>query len=168
MPAEGTTLADALVTLLGEHAGTWSGTAAELHALLPGHAVDAVRLAKALTQAAGDLTAAGITIERKRQAGTGARILALTLGADLQGAWSPMTVDAPAPAAAPEDERQAVTVSAPASAVTIAPAGTTETIEHPDRPRLPCPTCGSSNWTWRQTARRRASRWYCPTCEPQP
>jgi hypothetical protein len=143
-----------LVALLDEHAGTWSGSAAELHELLPGHAADAVRLAKTLTRAADELTAAGITIERKRQAGTGARILVLTCQVDQPAA---VTVDAPA---------SVVTVEGGRAAVTIRQAAPTPT--QPNRPLLACPICRGSDWGWHQSNRRRASRWLCSTCNPQP
>jgi predicted RNA-binding Zn-ribbon protein involved in translation (DUF1610 family) len=154
----------ALNELLDQHASVWSGTAAELHVLLPAHAADAVRLAKALTRAGEDLTAAGITFERKRQPGTGARVLVLTRQIVQRAAAVGVTVSVASVGVAPEGERDTVTMTAPATAVTVIPA-TSAPIKHPDRPLYSCPTCGGKEWRWRHTPRRRASRWLCPTCE---
>jgi hypothetical protein len=154
-----------LVTLLTAHARGWSGSAAELHALLPGHAADPARLAKALTQAVGDLTAAGVLIERKRQPGTGARIIVLTRQAEQPPT---VTAGAPASAATVEDGRDPVTVTAPIGAVTLPPgiAPAVATPNQPGRPLLACPICRGSDWAWHQSNRRRASRWVCSACEP--
>ena len=190
---ERATFVGAIVTLLHEHAGTWSGTAAELHALLPGHAADAPRLAKALTQAVDDLAAAGITIERRRQPGTGARILVLTREAEQPAAAGGVTVGLASIASSPATSRDAVTVNAPIVAVTVTTAvGTamldaqhdtvtlspaqaavtlpadTDAPEHADRPLLPCTICGGRDWRWHPSIRRRASRWCCSSCDPQP
>ena len=190
---ERATFVGAIVTLLHEHAGTWSGTAAELHALVPGHAADAVRLAKALTQARGDLTAAGITFNRRRQPGTGARIIVLTREAEQPAAAGGVTASLVPIARSPDASRDAVTVNAPTFAVTVTTAvGTAmpdaqhdtvtlspaqaavtlpanaDTLEHPDRPLCPCPTCGGRDWCWHPSIRRRASRWRCSFCDPQP
>jgi hypothetical protein len=61
----------------------WSGTAADLLALLPDAAPDATRLAKRLNGMAAELGAAGVVIERERQARTGTRRLVLRLAADV-------------------------------------------------------------------------------------
>jgi len=157
----------ALVTLLTAHARGWSGSAAELHALLPGHAADPTRLAKALTQAADGLTAAGILIERKRQAGTGARIIVLTCRAEQPAA---VTVGTPVSAVTAEGARDAVTITPLIAAVTLPPgiAPAAATPNQPDRPLLACPICSGRDWRWHQSARRRASRWVCSTCETRP
>jgi hypothetical protein len=57
----------------------WSGTTSELLTMVPGAAADGTRLARRLTDAAADLAAAGVTVERRRQPGTGARLLVLRL-----------------------------------------------------------------------------------------
>ena len=73
-------LARALLALLGEHGGAWSVTAGDLLALVQDTAADATGLAMRLGEAEGDLAAAGVMVERRRQAGTGARVLVLRLG----------------------------------------------------------------------------------------
>ena len=69
-----------MVALLLDHGGAWQGTAGELLALVPGAAADATRLAVRLGATEGELAAAGITVQRHRKPGTGARMLALRLG----------------------------------------------------------------------------------------
>jgi hypothetical protein len=164
------TLAAALVTLLEQHAGAWSGSAAELHALMPGHAADPTRLAKALTQAADDLAEAGILIERKRQPGTGARTIVLTRQVEQPSSAAAVTAGHPASTATVEGNWDAVTVTALIAAVTLPPgiAPAVATPSQPDRPLLACPICRGRAWRWHQSARRRASRWVCSTCNPQP
>ena len=73
--------AASVATMLVDHGGTWSGTAAELLALVPCAAADATRLAVRLSEAEGELAAAGVTVQRRRQAGTGRRLLVLRLDA---------------------------------------------------------------------------------------
>jgi hypothetical protein len=75
-----TDLAASLTTLLRQHGGAWQGTITALLTLLPGTAADATRLARRLTDAADALAAAGVQIERRRQAGTGRRVMVLRLG----------------------------------------------------------------------------------------
>ncbi len=136
----------AVLALLTLHGGAWSGTTADLNALLPGIAPDATRLGKLLTDAADDLAAAGITIERRRQPRTGARIMTLTRRAD------------PLPATTPE-------VTLRAAAVTLRVASTSKAGSPlPERPLFACPACGSRQWWWRSTLRRSASRWCCVPC----
>lgn len=65
-------LASAMARLLGAHGGRWEGTAGDLLALLPRVAPDATRLARRLANA-------GMSIARRREAGTGRRVLVLTL-----------------------------------------------------------------------------------------
>jgi hypothetical protein len=160
----------ALVMLLSARARRWSGSAAELHALMPGHAADPTRLAKALTQAADDLAEAGITIERKRQPGTGARIIVLTRQVEQPSSVAAVTAGHPASAATAEAARDPVTLPALIATVTLPPgiAHAVATLNQPGRPLLACPICRSSDWAWHQSARRRASRWVCSTCNPQP
>jgi hypothetical protein len=87
-------LASGLVGFLGEHGGRWEGTAGDLLALLPGAAHDATRLAKRL--AGDDVAAAGILIERRRDAGTGRRVLLLDLR-KRESQTTPIGCDATAP-----------------------------------------------------------------------
>jgi len=113
------------------------------------------------------LAAAGILIERKRLAGNGARIIVLTLRVEHLAAGTART---PSSAATAEAARDPVTVTAPIAAVTLPPsiAPAAATPNQPGRPLLACPICRGSDWAWHQSARRRASRWVCSTCEPQP
>jgi len=66
-----------IVALVRQHGGSWQGCARDLLALLPDAAPDATRLAKRITEAACDLAAVGVVIERRREAGTGRRVLVL-------------------------------------------------------------------------------------------
>jgi len=84
-------LAQTVVALLGDRDGGWSGTATDLLALLPGIAADAIRLARLLVNAGADLAAAGVTVQRRREAGTGRRLLALRVG----GVPSPLRARGP-------------------------------------------------------------------------
>jgi hypothetical protein len=138
----------AVLALLACHGGTWSGTMADLHALLRATAPDATRLGKLLTTAADSLVAGGITIERQRQPGTGTRFIVLTRRAD------PLTEAPPGVTlAVPGVTLPAPAVSKPAPAL-------------PERPLFACPACGSREWWWRATLRRSASRWCCAGCVP--
>jgi hypothetical protein len=66
----------------------WSGTASSLLTLVPGVAPDATRLSRLLVLLADDLAAAGVLVERRRQAGTGQRVLTLLAdGADARPGW---------------------------------------------------------------------------------
>ncbi len=81
MATDGATarVAAAIVTFIGEH-GEWTGEVAALMRLLPaGVAPSASYLSRRLNLAAPDLAAAGVVVERRRQAGTGARVLRLRL-----------------------------------------------------------------------------------------
>ena len=63
----------------------WSGTTSELLTMVPGAAADGTRLARRLTDAAADLAAAGVTVERRRQPGTGARQVGKSVDSDENG-----------------------------------------------------------------------------------
>lgn len=64
----------------------FEGTTADLLALMPDAAADATRLAKRLGGMASELAAAGVVLERRREAGTGRRVVTLRLAAEWKAA----------------------------------------------------------------------------------
>lgn len=148
----------AVKLLIAGHGGTWEGTAAELHGLLPDLAPDPTRLSKILGQTVDELTAAGIVFLRRRVPKTGTRLLALSLA------------HTPVPRGVTLDGRVPETTASDGNVVP-ATSGLTQ-VDLPgdarsERPLLPCPTCSGRDWRWHQSHRRRASRWCCAICESQ-
>jgi hypothetical protein len=126
-----------VAALLTRRGGAWQGTAAELLALLPGVAADATRLSVRLGEAAGELAAAGLVIERRRKAGTGARELALRLG---------------------EAQLVSGATQGPGEGVTLA-NGSTETATNSDiRPAEAAPILGERDMVLRRVALGEALR----------
>ena len=167
-------LARALLALLGEHGGAWSVTAGDLLALVQDTAADATGLAMRLGEAEGDLAAAGVMVERRRQAGTGARVLVLRLGEvpflHLQGGNSEaaesvtLAAGAELPAITTAAEAVALALREPAPSLVGGGLRLNEAPAGAAAPPASCPSCGGARWWWQATCRRRASGWRCGAC----